>query len=291
MVKQEKIRGIFFQSAILLIIGFLIPFTFISAKAELNNSDISNIFYSYNIILIGSLLGLLFIIAVKLYWNKNNRLGDSVGFFGGSPLVNNFSKNASILQKILYSYIFFGAVFLISIRFFPSGLTGLRLLPQQFSNFDNALFSSLLIPTSENLLFMFSLAFITLINQIIAVKFNFNKTDYLTALSISSFLILGLLGRFWHSTVYEGSDVALTIVFLFWAIGAIITIFLDNFWPFFVMHQLNNLFIFLSIVQSRDVAFFGILSMLVILVGISIFVFRNNLIPKRKMSPFGDIFK
>ena len=81
----------------------------------------------------------------------------------------------------------------------------------------------------------------------------------------------------WHLTAYPGSDIANYIVFIFWGIGAVMTVATGSFVPFWVMHISNNFFIDFSRLYSSDIVLITAISVIIGFIALYVLLYRNNL--------------
>lgn len=246
--------------AVLLFIGLLIPKTLVLSEGELFNEELdfqSNLLQG--LFFIGS-IGFVLIYVVFLGWKRNDKYGDNLGFQGDGSLteIGKWWHKFDIIQRTIISTISIGLIFFTATLLRLGTFTGFTFLPQQFTPTKSILFSTLLTPISENIFLVFLIAFTTLIMTIVAVKYDLSVGSYKTYLFSAVFLISGLFAVLWHSTAYSGSDLALPIVFGFWAIGGLISIYLDDMIPFLAMHMFNNFFIDFTRLFTSDTALYSV---------------------------------
>jgi len=141
------------------------------------------------------------------------------------------------------------------------------------------MFSGALIPASENLGAGFFLALLISSLRYLARKNNWTKGNFQVITYVLAFFLTGLYGVANHTLRYLGSDVALTVVFIFWGIGGLITVMVGNFIPFWVMHISNNFFFDVKRLFDSDLARGGIILTLVLLTSLYVWLY---IIRKRK---------
>lgn len=172
----------------------------------------------------------------------DSRYGNSLGFAsqGEYPAIP-FFKRLSSFHIAFISLIVFS---ILGLAFFLSGaqqtFTGLKVLPQQFSPTSSLIFSSVLIPISENLAAAAVLAFLMFGIRHLARKYNWNKVSFAILAYFLIPLLIGIYGVAQHNLVYSESEVALLVVFIFWYIGGLITVAIGNILPFIIQHFVNN---------------------------------------------------
>ncbi len=241
---------------VLLFLGWLIPTTQVLAEGELFDADLTFQSNLFNKILFGGAIGILLIYGAFFIWKKNNKYGDNLGFAGdgSSTKGGKWWHKFDPLQRAIISIVFLGLIFLTSTFLKVGTFTGLRFLPQQFTPVKSIIFSTLMIPISENVMAGFVIAFTTLIITIIAIRYNLSVSDYKLYLLIIVPIVLGGLAILWHSTAYAGSDFALWVVFFFWALGGLASIYLEDMIPFLIAHMFNNFFIDFTRLFTSDTA-------------------------------------
>ena len=246
--------------AILLAIGWLIPTTQVLAEGELFDQALTFQSNLFNKILFGGTIGLLLIYGAFFLWKGNNKYGDNIGFQGdgSSSAIAKLWHEYDALQRTIISIMGLGLVFLTSTFLDFGTFTGLRFLPQQFTPVKSIIFSTLMIPVSENMMASFVIGLTVLILSVIAIKYDLKVSDYRLYTLIAVPVVLGGLAILWHSTAYAGSDYALTVVFFFWAVGGFLSIYLEDAIPFLIAHMFNNFFIDFTRLFTSDTALFTV---------------------------------
>jgi len=220
--------------------------------------------------------GVAFLFGILLFWfiellikKDDNKFGNSMGFSsqGEFPGLKIF-KNASNFQLFLGSLIIFGILGFFIFIFGQQGtFTGLRTLPQQFKPGSSLMFSSALIPASENLGAGFLIAFLFFGAKWLGRKYDWTKGTFAVLAWIVFPLIVGVYGVGNHVLRYSASTTALIVVFIFWYIIGL------NFIPGWVMHFANNFFFDIRRLFDVDVARLWIGGVIALLVLIYIYLY------------------
>jgi hypothetical protein len=230
----------------------------------------------------GFTIGLFLVFLLEtLITEDDSKYGSSVGFVspGETPALPLF-KNFTGPQLFLASLIVFGSLGLFTLFTQQTTFTGVGSLEQQFTAVDNIIFSSALIPASENLGAAFLIAFSLFGLRMIARRVNMGKTNFqLIALFIIPILV-GLYGFANHNLRYQGFDLSLVVVFFFWYTGGFITMLTGSFIPFWVMHISNNLFFDFRRFFSEDIVAIYVGIVLTIL--IAVYIITYGIKPKRR---------
>lgn len=269
------------QSAILLFLGFLVTQ---SIGLGLTGFDTEAILGQFNfyIVSIGFMLGIaLLFVAHAIIRKGDTKYGDSIAF--ASPGENpspSFFKRFSSLQIFFLSVILFGISGLFFFISRMNSFTGIAHLEQQFTPQAQLLFSSLLIPISENLGSAFVIAMCLFGLGFYARKIKMSSTMYKMLAILAIPILCGFYGVTNHLLRYGGQDIAIIVVFFFWYIGGLITIFSGSFIPFWVMHISNNAFFDMQTLFVSDVAVTYIIGTIAIFVVAYIVIFRKRLFGK-----------
>ena len=288
-MKTPKEIGALVVIAIMLFMGFIYPLTLILGNQELSNPEISFKLFLFSIILIGGSVGTLVIYFTRYWWKRDNKYGDSFGFYniGEKPALS-FFKNFSPFQLglallIIFSSIFLGASLLQSSGIITSNqFTSTIVLSQQFSPSDSLLFSTFLIPISEEAMNIFVIGLLVLLLIFISVKYKLSVEEYTIYYFIGIPIIIGILARFWHSSAYPGSDISLWVVFLFWTIKALIILATGFVFAGIFMHQSNNFFLDFPRLFSSDIVLITAVSFIFGLIVLYFWLYRNNLFGQKK---------
>jgi hypothetical protein len=202
----------------------------------------------------GYLLGILILTAATIFMYKDDDK------YGLSLLFNTPGEAPSIKQKFLKSSI--KILWLSIIIFTAFGLYGaitkqtffdVGVLKQQFTFTDNLIYSSALVPISENLQPAFFTALYIFILLYLAHKKDWKPSTFWVLVWVGVPIIFGMSGYLNHLLRYADSDVSLRVVLSFWVAGGIITVLFGSFIPFWINHLENNLFYSLSQHFSNDV--------------------------------------
>lgn len=225
---------------------------------------------------IAFIVGILILFIIELYLPKgDSQYGNSVGF--ASP-----SSPPSLRLKYLQSWtqiILFSLIIALALGLFATtthtAFTGVGVLKQQFSFGGSLLFSSLLVPASENLgsAFLFALGLFFL--RVYCRKNNVGTKGFIYGGIILAVLIFSIYGITNHVMRYGDSDISITrSVLPFWLLGGVLTAVTGSFIPFWVMHISNNLFFGLQSHFSSDMVL--IVTGIVELVLIFLFIYFAN---------------
>lgn len=268
----------------LLIIGGVFGFYQVFFKAEISNPETQFLLNTYGLILLISMP-----IVIALFYafkgiKKNDKYGDSMGFNGiGKNPSSKLLKNWTHTQLYLISLIIFGFIFLMANKFRLGSGTGQRLLPQQFSNLDSLIFATAQVPIAENMLLLASVSFIAIIITFMFLKYRKGSpNEYKAWIYILYSVGMGFLAWILHQSAYRGSDVAGYVVFFFWTILGLITIWTGSPMPGIAMHQMNNFMITYAILYSSDKAFNVMIGILGVLIALFIWIYGGRLFRGKK---------
>lgn len=252
--KFKKFGRFAILASILLFIMILFSQTVGLFRTGFDSEDVLTQFFFYSAPGIAFLVGLMIIFILELIIEEgDSQYGDGVGFVssGDKPFLSVF-KNTSLLQIFILSVLFFGVVGLFGFITKQNTFTGIATLEQQFTPIDNIVFSTALVAASENLGAAFLIAFLLMGLRFVSRKFKLGEANF-KIISITLIpLLVGLYGLANHNLRYQGSDIALLTVFIFWATLGLITMLSGSFIPGWVMHMANNLFFDLQRYFSRD---------------------------------------
>lgn len=265
---KNKTIGMFSSSVFLIAMAMIVPVYMLFFKAEISNEETRFLFFIFSMLFLSGLLICVLGWLAFRFIRNNNKFGDSFGFYGiGDNPSSPIWKKWTHPKLYLASLIVFGTLFLIANKLRLGAGTESRFLPQQFSKFDNLIFSTLQVPVAENIFWMGTLFILTLALTFLAVKYKISKQEYKTYIYVVFMLIGGGLAWILHQTAYQNSDIAGMVVFSFWAIMGFLTINTGSPYPALAMHQMNNFMITYSSLYSSDSAFF---TMIFILIGLSV---------------------
>lgn len=246
---KSRILGFSFIFIAMLIIGFVMPFSLTAGARELGNEDIIFRLNFFSIILGISSIIVLALFLTRTLWTRDDKYIDSFGFYDlENSLFSRVFKKISGLKLFLISLFSFMLIFFSMNILKSSGVLKISQFTstftlQQFSETTSLLFSTLLIPISEEMLNMAVMGTLILILTIFAIKTNMNKKNFMILYYGLVPILIGFLAVIWHNTVYFGSDVGLITVFVFWWLKAIL-ILITRFVLIGVnLHMANNFFI------------------------------------------------
>lgn len=241
--------------AFMVFLGFILPVTLTLGNQELNNQDVSFRIFLFSLLLGVGIIGTTALYFTRYWWRGDNKYGDSFGFFsiGSKPSLKMFSK-FSAFQLGLLAMILFSSVFLVTNMFQVGGFTSTILLPQQFSPGESLAFSTLLIPTAEESMNIFVIGILVLALVLFAVKTKMRPQDFLVYYFIIIPIIIGIFGVIWHGSAYPNSDIAKTIVFMFWSIKAFLILATGFMFIGMAMHLNNNFFLDFTRLFGSDLA-------------------------------------
>ena len=289
MARTNKLKNILkmlFLFVVIFTIGLLFPYTLVLGKAGLIDPSVSERISFYVDLVIGFGVAVLVLMMFNFLWKRNDKYGDNIGFFNiGEKPGFSFFKRFSALQLTLIANIFFTLAFFISSLLRPStGLTGLRVLPQQFSALDSLSLSSMIIPVGENLMAATAIGVILLVLTIIALRLKFTSQTYSISAYAAVTLGLGLFGFIWHRSVYPNSDIAGLVVFFFWALGGFLSLATGLWTVFWSLHFNNNLFIDLQrLVVSTSMFRVYIGLFVAAQIGLYFLLYRGRLLGRKKV--------
>jgi hypothetical protein len=231
---------------------------------------------------VGFLLGILIFFIVELVIKKDDyKFGSSLSFNSPgetpAPATKYFSGWKGMIKLTLLSIIIFSLLGLYTV-FTGNSFTGVGNLQHQFTIFDNLLYSAALVAVSENLGAAFFWAMILVFIRAFARNVKMNKDGFIIFSVIMCILAYLTYGFVLHQLRYQGSEVALISVLIFWAVGGLITILSGSFIPFWIMHIANNLFYDLSKYYSSDIIFIWTIGSIIFLglIYVVAFIRRNN---------------
>lgn len=235
--------------------GYIIPITLTLGNQELSNPDIAFQINIFSTILTIGLLVVAGLYFTRKIWRQDNKYGDGFGFFniGKFPSFPIFEK-LKPFQITLLGIIIFSGFFLLNniINFLRDGAFGLSVLPQQFSNTEALVFSTLLIPISEEMLALAVTGIFVLVLVVLSVVFNVSKRDFRIYYLLVIPVLIGLVALIWHNNVYAASDLAQTTVVIFWILKTFLILVTGFFVVGVIFHMANNFFIDFTRLFSDD---------------------------------------
>lgn len=280
-IKLKKLGNQLILAAILIFIGYLLSTSIGLGRSGLTQTEI---FQQYTFYLNGGLflLGVILLFVASLIL-EDEKYGSSLWFNspGETPAIQTgFLKNP--WRLFLFSLMIFSVLGIVS-TLSNTSFTGVgKLTAQQFTVTDNILFSSLLVPISENLYLAFLIAFELFIIRAIAKKYDWSKNNFIITSIILITISSGIFGVINHIMKYSGQEIALMTVAFFWTLGGLITALSGSFIIFWVMHISNNLFYMLRTSFSSEFA----LSIAGAIAIVSFILFVLTLFSKKKQENF-----
>lgn len=265
--KRAKIIRTLVLSGILLFVGFLLSQTVGLGAGGFDTESVLKQFNFYSVG-IGFLMIVVIFFFVMYFWRKGDEYGDSImfGIPGESPGLSIF-KNFSNFQMFLLFLIIFSILGLFAVFTNQQRFTEFVALEHQFTPVGELAFSSLLIPISENLGAAAVLAVFIFLLVLFGVKYNLSKGNYNAIVWIAVPILFGFYGYINHLLRYGGSDTSKMVVFIFWAVGGLLTVITTSFIPFLMMHFDNNFFFDLKRLFGSEIQFllfaFGIVILIV----------------------------
>lgn len=280
----DKVKALLF---FIFVVGimFVFPITLILGKGGLDHPEVFRQLTFYTILgSVGIFLVSMAFATQFILKKKDKTYGDNISFFsiGEKPAFKIFKRFTGV-QLLLIMLIVSSSIFLM-LNLFQTGigsLTGLRVLPQQFTATDSLLFSTANIPASENMFFHGVLASILIFLGYWARKKGIDYKNY-RILVYALIPIMIIFGIIWHISVYGTQQASLLVVALFWGLGAFLTLAIGFFGVFWIIHLTNNFFIdiarFLS--QQQTLIYIGLAIFLMV---VTYFIlYRGRLLGKKQ---------
>jgi len=271
----------------ILAITFLIPVLIGFGKEGFSEQVILNFFTVYQSFVYAGLFTVLIGMILLYILQKNkfdNSKFDSVLFAGQGEkpsLLSKFSfmKNVSNTQLFLLSLIIFSSIMLINFLS-PKQImfTGVARLGQQFTNLDNTIFSTALVPAAENLGLMIVIVITVIVMVILDRKFNFDDSTTIALTFISGIILSLIYGVINHLMRYGSSGYDMIGVASFWGIIGLLTFLTGSFIPGWVLHLVNNLFVDLKqyFSSSATGVIAGFIIILLIILYIRLYVIKGS---------------
>lgn len=276
--RQKETIGLYVFGAILIFMTFLGPQVISLAGGGFSEELVRDqIGYYWNVFL-GFFIGIFLLFQAETLITKDDaKYKDTIGFFspGEYPAMKIF-KRFTHAQIVLAATILFGFVFLIVNGIKQQTFTGVTYLQQAFTPVSSIFFSELLVPASENMGLGFLLAFIYFIIRIAARRYKMGQENYGIFIYVFAILLGSGYGYLTHIFRYGFNEVALFAVLIFWGLGALMSVAVGSFIPFWVLHIVNNLFIDITRFFDKGTAYLTIFGILVVLVAIYYFAYFNR---------------
>lgn len=288
--ETKQVIGIGLLAVFLLFFMVLLPQSVGLSRGGFDNTEVLQQYYFYVGSGVSFLLGILILFVVELYITRKESQygGNSLSFSsqGDMPSIP-FFKNISTIQLTWLSIIVFSAFSLWLSLTSQTSFTGIRFLENQFTKIDSAIFSGGLIPAAENLGLAFVIALSIFGTRYIARKYNITSESFM-GIAWFGILLGGVYGVLNHMMRYGGSDISLITVFIFWALGALMTLASGSFIPFWIYHICNNLFFDLKRYYSSETMLIYVGTVVFALAALYYIVYRNRLFSKpRGTSNYG----
>lgn len=271
-MKIPKEIGTLILIALLIFLGYIIPITLVLGNAELRNPDIAFSLNLFSTILIIGLVGATILYFTRYLWRGDNTYGDSFGLnnIGDKPSFS-FFKKFNALQLTFASIIFFSVIFFIANLLGTKGLTGSQVLPQQFTPTESLVFSTLLIPISEEMMSLFVTGILVFGLVLLALKYKISYNDFKLYYFLFIPILMGVFAFFWHGSAYPNSDVARWVVFIFWTLKTFIILATGFVAIGIVQHMANNFFVDFTRIFTSDATLWITIGVTVILAGVGLY--------------------
>lgn len=290
MVKEDKgLARFFIQMAIVLTITFLASNFVGLMRGGFSAEEILKLQTFY---LVGGIFAFA-IMSFKLYQTflvkDDKKFGKSVGFasLGRTPHLA-FFKRFTGLQIFFLSLIIFLILGLVNLTFIAQtefgqkSYTGVGFIEkQQFTILDSVIYSGLLIPGSENLGSGLLFAFVIVMLGVLARKVKFERSIHSYMIYILMPVVFLIFGVGNHLLRYRGSEVALTTVGVFWAVGGFLTAISGSFLIFWNLHICNNLFVDLARYFSNESILVGSIVTILILIVIYSLIYSGRIFGRK----------
>lgn len=278
---MNKNIGALILLGLMLLIGYVIPVTLVLGNSEITNAEYSFQLTLFSQILFAGVIGIGVLYFGRYLMKKDDKYLNSFGFFDIGEAVPYF-KRFTAVQLGLLSSILVSTLFLISSYLKFGGFTSGRVLPMQFSPIQGLVFSSLLIPTSEEAMALFVVGMMVLALVLVAIKYKIPKNDFMIYYFVVIPVLLGIVATIWHVSAYSNSSINLLIVFFFWCIKTFLGLATGFFLIPWLMHTANNFFIDFARIFTSDAILYVAITLIIIQVIIYVLVYRNRLFGSNK---------
>ena len=278
-IRLKNLIGFLVAIGLVVAICYVLPITLSLGKQVFTEPEVQGTIQLFQGLFIMGLILTILMFLVGYLWKQNDFLGDNFGIFNGqSKFSPKFLRNMNAFQKTFLAVLFFSLIFLsVNALGFKQSLVGINQLPtQQFTNLDSLVFSSLLTPAAENLLFTGVLALSFLLLQMLFIKLKGSEKDYSGWAFLIAVLVSSGLGVIWHLNAYSGSDVALGVVAVFWGIMGLLSLVTGLFTIPLVFHIMNNFFVDFSRLYVSDNALILVAGIWVLLAGVYGLIYKKN---------------
>ncbi len=275
---KKEVISIAVVTIVALLIGVLGPSIIGYSLGGFDSAEIISQFQSYSPYLIAGAIIALLAVLIEILIKKGDGMYGNTVFFNSPGEAPSFSvlKNFSNFQIAYLSTLFFAGVGLFLPLIGQTSFTGVGAIGQQFTEAAGILYSSGLIPISENLgVGAVAIAFVVLL-RFIARKKEWTEGTFYSLAALSTIVIWFLLGLANHLLRYSANQMSLVIVGGFWLFSGIITVTTGSFIPAWIFHIMNNLFYALDKMFSSDVAVITFLIIFAVLLIYYFIRYREN---------------
>lgn len=267
--------------AVFCAIAIIIPDTLILGARELGNTEYQSQLSLFSRLFLAGAIITMCLTFARFFMQKDNKYTNSFGFYDIGDVFP-FFKRFTTFQLTLGFAIIFSTVFLGANILKVGGFTSASVLPQTFTPVQSLSFSTLLIPISEEMMAIGIIGILVMILIFLAIKYNMQKSEFLIYYLLLIPLIIGGIAIIWHNTAYANSDIGLGIVFLFWTIKTFLVLATGFFVVGWLLHLNNNFFIDFTRLFSSDVVLWSAVSVIVGMIALYIFLYRNSLFGSTK---------
>lgn len=275
--ENKELVGLLSLGLILLLLGVYSSSIVGFLAKGFDTQAVINQFNIYTILALAGLIGILLAWGIeRVIKQGDSKYGSSVLFSsqGEIPALS-FFKRFTGLQIFVLSLIVSFIIGLFSINIRNQSFTGVTFIQQQFTETASVIFTGFLVPIAENLAFAAILALAIVGLRAIARNKNWTSGNFKGLVYLFIPILGGLVGIANHLLRYSTSDLSLTTIFMFWFLGAFITILIGSFIPFWVIHLTNNLLVDLKRFFSNDTIFLTIIFILIGLILIYVLFLRK----------------
>ncbi len=282
MEQKKTLLNFLLFSGVLIFILVAVPETIALGKAGFNITEILNQFLFYIATAGGFMLAMFFFFFYEHLNPKDDaEYGNGLGFSSPGEFPSfSFFKGFTQFQLFFLFLIIFSTIGLFTYVSKQITFTGVAVLAQQFTKTDSLLFSSTLVPIAENLGLAVLIAFGITMLRFYARKYSWEPMNF--RMAVFSLIILGgAVGVANHMMHYAGNDIALTTVFVFWTIGAFLTIATGSFLPFLVLHFSNNFFFDLGRFMTNEAMMIYVGAVILVMAIDYVWVYRGRLLGEK----------
>lgn len=241
---NSNIASNLWLAGIVLTFSVLLSTIYAGAKGEILSDSVKDILNSYRAFCIGGIFCILIFYFILLLM-EDDEYGDSVLFnsVGDFPSFKiPFVPNGwalGLLSIIVFTII--GLLTTLNQQSYVS-FSDTPFTQEAFSPVQSIVFTSLLVPGSENAVAGGLIAIAIAFAYMFARRQDWSSINYRLVIGLISVIIPTAYSVALHYTRYSGSDVALISVAIFWALGGLVTFLTGSFIPFWIWHIENNIF-------------------------------------------------